>query len=71
MSKVAKLVGLDVHKSSICLAVCEGGPLRRPRDLGTIPHDLPSLLRRLHGSVSSGSGGRPGLSDEATLDRGR
>ena len=47
MSKVAKFVGLNVHKSSISMAVCEGGPVRRPRDLGTFRHDIPTLLRRL------------------------
>lgn len=47
MSKIAKFVGLDVHKSSISMAVCEGGALHRPEDLGTFAHDLPTLLRRL------------------------
>ena len=47
MSKVAKFVGLDVHKSTISMAVCEGGALRRPKDVGKFAHDVPTLLRRL------------------------
>jgi transposase len=47
MVKVAKFVGLDVHKDTISIAVSEGGPLREARDLGTIPHDVPKLVRKL------------------------
>ena len=47
MSKIAKFVGLDVHKDTISLAVSEGGPVAEPRDLGRIPHDLGRLLHRL------------------------
>ena len=47
MVKIAKFVGLDVHKDTIAIAVCEGGPVREPRDLGEIPHDIPKLVRKL------------------------
>lgn len=43
---VRKYVGLDVHKATIWLAVSDaaGG---EPRDLGSIAHDVPTLLKRL------------------------
>lgn len=43
---VCKYVGLDVHKATIWLAVADatGG---EPRDLGSIAHDVPTLLKRL------------------------
>lgn len=47
MANVAKFVGLDVHASSIAIAVSEGGPLSKARDLGEIPHDVPKLVRKL------------------------
>jgi transposase len=47
MSKTAKFVGLDVHKDTVSIAVCEGGALEEPADLGQIPHDVPRLLKRL------------------------
>jgi len=47
MSKIAKFVGLDVHKATIAIAVCEGGALGEVRSLGTIAHDLTRLVRRL------------------------
>ena len=47
MVRIAKFVGLDVHKDTIALAVSEGGPLGEARDLGVIPHDVPKLVRKL------------------------
>ena len=47
MSKVAKFVGLDVHRDSISIAVCDGGRMSQVRELGTIPHDLARLLTKL------------------------
>jgi len=47
VNKLAKFVGLDVHKDSIAVAVAEGGPLETPRSLGRIAHDLPRLLKML------------------------
>jgi transposase len=46
MKTVSRFVGLDVHKSSIALAVAEkdGGP---PRFLATVANDVPTLLRNL------------------------
>lgn len=43
---VRKYVGLDVHKETIWLTAADaaGG---EPRDLGSIAHDLPTLLKRL------------------------
>lgn len=46
MSKIAKYVGLDVHKASIVIAVAEQGE-SAPEVLGTIPNDLTRLLRKL------------------------
>lgn len=47
-SAVRKYVGLDVHKATIWIAVADaaGG---EPRDLGSIAHDVPTLLKRLQG----------------------
>lgn len=47
MVKIAKFVGLDVHKDTIAIAVCTGGPVRTAQDLGEIPHDIPKLVRKL------------------------
>jgi len=47
MVKIAKFVGLDVHKDTIAIAVCDGGPLHTARDVGEIPHDIPKLVRKL------------------------
>lgn len=47
MVKIAKYVGLDVHKDTISMASCTGGPGSSARDEGTLPHDLPRLRRRL------------------------
>ena len=48
MVKIAKFVGLDVHKDSIAIAVSEGGPLG-VQDVGVIAHDVPKLMRKLRG----------------------
>lgn len=47
MNKIIKIfVGLDVHKDSISIGVCEAG--REPaRFAGTIRHDVPTLLKIL------------------------
>lgn len=47
MVKIAKYVGLDVHKDTIAIASCDGGPSSPARDEGVIPHDLPKLRRKL------------------------
>jgi transposase len=47
MTKIAKYVGLDVHKDTIAIASCIGGPLSEARDEGILPHDLPRLVRKL------------------------
>jgi transposase len=47
MTRIAKFVGLDVHKDTIAIAVSEGGPISEARDLGVIPHDVPKLIKRL------------------------
>lgn len=47
MPKIAKYVGLDVHKDTIAIASCDGGPMATPRDEGVLPHDLPKLRRKL------------------------
>jgi transposase len=47
MTKIAKYVGLDVHKDTIAIASCDGGPLASARDEGVLPHDLPKLRRKL------------------------
>jgi transposase len=46
VSKIAKYVGLDVHKASIVIAVAARGE-SAPEVLGTIPNDLTRLLRKL------------------------
>ena len=45
---IRKHVGLDVHKATIwpCVAEAEGGEVR---DLGSMAHDVPGLLKRLRG----------------------
>lgn len=45
MSKV-RYVGLDVHKDTIVIAVAEEGRTP-PMVLGTFPHDVPQLIKRL------------------------
>jgi transposase len=47
MVKIAKYVGLDVHKDTIAIARCTGGPLESAKDEGTVAHDVPRLLRKL------------------------
>jgi transposase len=47
MVKIAKFVGLDVHKDTIAMAVLEGGPLERVRDVPILAHDVPKLIKRL------------------------
>ena len=47
MVKIAKYVGLDVHKDTIAIASCTGGPMTEAKDEGTVPHDVPRLLRKL------------------------
>jgi transposase len=47
MVKIAKFVGLDVHKDTISIAWAEGGPLHRPVSGGTVPHDVPRLVKKL------------------------
>jgi transposase len=47
MVKIAKYVGLDVHKDTIAIASCTGGPLTEARDEGTVTHDVPRLVRKL------------------------
>lgn len=47
MVKIAKYVGLDVHKDTIAIASCDGGAGSPAKDEGVIPHDLPKLRRKL------------------------
>ena len=47
MTRVAKFVGLDVHKDTIAIAWAEGGPLQEPTIVGSVPHDVPRLVRHL------------------------
>lgn len=47
MVKIAKYVGLDVHKDTIAIASCTGGPMSSAKDEGILPHDLPKLRRKL------------------------
>ena len=47
MQKIAQFVGLDVHRDTVALAVAQAGPRMQVRDLGTMPHDVPKLVRRI------------------------
>jgi transposase len=47
MVTIAKYIGLDVHKDTIAVASCAGGPLESVQVHGTVPHDLPRLLHKL------------------------
>lgn len=47
MVKVAKFVGLDVHKDTIAMAVVEGGPVVERCEPLILPHDVPKLVKRL------------------------
>lgn len=46
MAEFTRFVGLDVHKDTIAIAVAQDDR-SEPAVLGTIPHDVPRLLRRL------------------------
>ncbi len=46
MSQITRFVGLDVHKSSISIAVAEAGR-KEPKFLGRLPNDFPCLLKKL------------------------
>lgn len=41
-----RFVGLDVHKDSIAIALADDDG-QAPEDVATVPHDVPSLIRRL------------------------
>lgn len=47
MSIVAKYVGLDVHKSSIAIAVASAGADQPIHHIGSVSHDVPRLIKRL------------------------
>lgn len=47
MQKIAKYVGLDVHKDTIAVASSSGGPLESVVVHGSVPNDLPKLLAKL------------------------
>ena len=47
MQKIAKFIGLDVHKDTITIAWAEGGPLAQPVLDGTVKHDVSRLLKKL------------------------
>src|SRR5438876_626996 len=47
MSKIAKFVGLDVHKDTIAMAVADGGPRQQACFVGTLRHDVRLLIRTL------------------------
>ncbi len=47
MQKLSQFVGLDVHKDTIVMAVAPGGPGMEVKDMGSMAHDVPTLLRRL------------------------
>ena len=47
MTSVAKFVGLDVHKDTISIAWAEGGPLQEATIVGTVPNDVPHLVKHL------------------------
>ena len=47
MVRIAKYVGLDVHRDTIAIASCTGGPLTEAKDEGTVLHDVPRLVRKL------------------------
>src|ERR1700741_3060908 len=47
MVRIAKYVGLDVHKDTVAIASCTGGPMESAKDEGMVPHDLPRLMRKL------------------------
>lgn len=47
MTKVAKFVGLDVHKDTVAIAFCEGGPLVEAVQVGTVASDIPRVIKAL------------------------
>jgi len=47
MRKIAQFVGLDVHKDSVVMAVALGGPGLEVRDLGSQPHDVSRVVKRI------------------------
>lgn len=47
MTRVTKYVGLDVHKSSIAMAVAVGGPGLEVEDLGQVVHDVPRVVAKI------------------------
>jgi len=47
MKKIAKYIGLDVHKDTIHLAVAPAAPGHKVASLPQIPHDVPRVVRRL------------------------
>jgi len=49
MRKIAQFVGLDVHKDSVVMAVAIGGPGLEVRELGSLPHDVPRVVKRVLG----------------------
>jgi transposase len=49
MSKIARFVGLDVHKATIAVAVAEAGAEGDPKFLGEMPFDAKRLVKRLEG----------------------
>jgi hypothetical protein len=55
MGKIAKFVGLDVHRDTIALALAEGGPGLDVRYLGEMSHEVPKLVQRILESGEPGS----------------
>jgi transposase len=47
MVKIAKFVGLDVHKDTIAVAALDGGPLAVRCAPIVLPHDVPKLVKHL------------------------
>ncbi len=47
MQTIAQFVGLDVHKDTVAIAVAPGGPGMEVSELGTLPHDVPRIVKRL------------------------
>ena len=47
MTSVKQYIGLDVHKSTIAIAVAPAGPGLEVHSRGTIPHDASRLLKRI------------------------
>ncbi|MBL8863724.1 MAG: IS110 family transposase [Planctomycetes bacterium] len=47
MTNIAEFVGLDVHKDTIAIAYCEGGPLAEPVQVGPISSDIQRVIKAL------------------------